>query len=266
MNVSCCVVVFLAGLTLGVSPFSIVQLLLINLVMDMFAALALATEPPRTRALRGKPVRDGDAIMTNAMWTQIFGQGLYISLVTLIILWAGPAFYGQDAGYGTVPATVIDNETLQSNKTELQIQGETVLKVHTMAFNTFMFMHFFNQFCCRKVNSYEWNMFERFFNNPLFLVVMLIQIVFFWACSYFGPMYSFAGNREMSSEEWATVILLGMTVLISCVGFKALPEKITNRIPKLVNENAGCDDNKFMKAFNKISKPEAKVTDDDGPA
>ena len=176
MNISCCLVVFLGGLTLGVSPFGLVQLLLINLVMDMFAALALATEPPRTRALRGKPVKDGDAIMTNAMWTQIFGQGVYIALVTLIILWAGPAFYNAPAGYGTAPATTIRAEPTGDDapKSLGEVQGETVLMVHTMAFNTFMFMHFFNQFCCRKVNVYEWNMFERFFNNPLFLIVMLI--------------------------------------------------------------------------------------------
>jgi hypothetical protein len=57
-----------------------------------------------------------------------------------------------------------------------------------------------------------------------------------------------------------------MTVLLTSVCFKALPEKIVNRIPKLVNEDAGCDDNKVMQAFNKVTKNEAKVADDEGPA
>jgi P-type E1-E2 ATPase len=46
INMVCVVIVFLGGATLGCSPFSVIQLLWLNLVMDIFAAISLSTEPP----------------------------------------------------------------------------------------------------------------------------------------------------------------------------------------------------------------------------
>lgn len=68
VNFSCCLVVLLSAITLGIAAFGVVQLIYINLVMDVFAALALATEPPRTMTLKYRPVKDGDAVMKKVMW------------------------------------------------------------------------------------------------------------------------------------------------------------------------------------------------------
>jgi Ca2+-transporting ATPase len=46
VNIVCLVIVFIGGATLGNSPFSIIQLLWINLIMDTFAAIGIASEPP----------------------------------------------------------------------------------------------------------------------------------------------------------------------------------------------------------------------------
>jgi P-type E1-E2 ATPase len=46
VNIVCVTIVFIGGATLGNSPFSIIQLLWINLIMDTLAAIGLASEPP----------------------------------------------------------------------------------------------------------------------------------------------------------------------------------------------------------------------------
>ena len=60
---------------LAESPFSAVQLLWINLIMDTFAAVAFATEPPNDSILT-EPLQI-DRIVTSVMWRNIIGQAVY---------------------------------------------------------------------------------------------------------------------------------------------------------------------------------------------
>ena len=46
----------------------------------------------------------------------------------------------------------------------------------TMIFNTFVFMQIFNEINARKIKDKEFNVFENFFNNPLFLVIEVVTI------------------------------------------------------------------------------------------
>lgn len=67
-------------------PFTVTQMLWVNLIMDTFAALALATEPANDAVMKDKP-RDPKAfIITKKMWYEIFGMGIifFIILVTLL--------------------------------------------------------------------------------------------------------------------------------------------------------------------------------------
>jgi magnesium-transporting ATPase (P-type) len=47
----------------------------------------------------------------------------------------------------------------------------------TFFFNTFVFLQIFNEINCRKLGCDEWNVFSKFFNNWLFLAVIIITIV-----------------------------------------------------------------------------------------
>jgi len=47
VNIATCAIVILSGLSLGRSPFNVIQLLWINLIMDILGAISLGTEPPR---------------------------------------------------------------------------------------------------------------------------------------------------------------------------------------------------------------------------
>jgi Ca2+-transporting ATPase len=56
---------------------------------------------------------------------------------------------------------------------------------YTIAFNTFIFMHLFNEINCRKVSPTEYNVFKNFFNNWMFLAVVAGTI----ALQYFFVQY-----------------------------------------------------------------------------
>jgi Ca2+ transporting ATPase len=47
---------------------------------------------------------------------------------------------------------------------------------YTMIFNTFVFMQVFNQINSRKLGENEFNVFENFFNNSLFIGIMLVTV------------------------------------------------------------------------------------------
>jgi magnesium-transporting ATPase (P-type) len=48
-------------------------MLWVNLIMDTFAALALATEPPKEEIIKGKPYTKSESIVTPVMWRNIIG-------------------------------------------------------------------------------------------------------------------------------------------------------------------------------------------------
>lgn len=77
----------LIGPFIGVNlPFTVTQMLWVNLIMDTFAALALATEPANDAVMSDKP-RDPKAfIITNEMWFSIFGVGIIFFTVLVALL------------------------------------------------------------------------------------------------------------------------------------------------------------------------------------
>lgn len=69
-------------------------MLWVNLIMDTFAALALATEPPSEELLDRKPYKRDDIIVTPVMWRNIVGQSLFQIAVLIVILFGGKAIFG----------------------------------------------------------------------------------------------------------------------------------------------------------------------------
>ena len=84
-------IIALLGPFIGVElPFTVVQMLWINLIMDTFAALALATEPPHWSVMKNKPRHPDDFILTGTMIKNIFGVGL-----SFVVFFVGFLFYLQ---------------------------------------------------------------------------------------------------------------------------------------------------------------------------
>ena len=62
---------------MGESPFSVMQLLWINLIMDILGAIALATEPPKPDTLTNREIQKDDREILPAMKRSIYTQVLY---------------------------------------------------------------------------------------------------------------------------------------------------------------------------------------------
>ena len=74
----------MVGPFIGVDlPLTVIQMLWVNLIMDTFAALALATEPPDPKVMNRPPRKNSAFIVTPAMWRGIFG-GAAVFLAALI--------------------------------------------------------------------------------------------------------------------------------------------------------------------------------------
>ncbi|MDR1562211.1 MAG: calcium-translocating P-type ATPase, PMCA-type [Dysgonamonadaceae bacterium] len=81
INVAACIIV-LTGAFIGTeSPLTVTQMLWVNLIMDTFAALALASLPPSEKVMNEKPRKTTDFIITRPMWARILGVGVFFVLL-----------------------------------------------------------------------------------------------------------------------------------------------------------------------------------------
>jgi Ca2+ transporting ATPase len=94
--------------------------------MDTFAALALATEPPKEDIIKGKPYSKNESILTTTMWRNIIGQSFFQIIVLSVFLFAGDYFMN-------IPPKVHGEPWTYENGLH-----------YTMIFNTFVFMQVFN--------------------------------------------------------------------------------------------------------------------------
>jgi len=93
VNVVAMFIVFFGSVILSDSPLNAVQMLWVNLIMDTMGALALATEPPPDSILKRKPYSKHNAIVTECMWRNVFGHGIYQITVLCILIFGGPGWF-----------------------------------------------------------------------------------------------------------------------------------------------------------------------------
>jgi Ca2+-transporting ATPase len=102
------------------SVLTAVQLLWVNLIMDTFAALALATDPPTPHILDRRPEPRSAPLINLTMWKMIIGQSIFQLVVTLVLNFAGKSIF-----------------KLHSE--------DDMERLKTTVFNTFVWMQIFNQ-------------------------------------------------------------------------------------------------------------------------
>jgi magnesium-transporting ATPase (P-type) len=97
-------IVFFGAVILKDSPLNAVQMLWVNLIMDTFAALALATEPPEDDILTRQPYLKDAPIMTAPMWRNVFGHAIYqiIVLITMVFACQGTLVSVYDSTKSTI--------------------------------------------------------------------------------------------------------------------------------------------------------------------
>jgi len=188
----------------GHSVLSAVQLLWVNLIMDTFAALALATDAPTDKILDRKPIPKSAPLITTNMWKMIIGQAIYQLVVTFTLYFAGWSILG----YSEFQGTDLEIDHLHE-------------QLNTVVFNTFVWMQIFNEFNNRRLDN-KLNIFEGVHRNPFFLVINCIMVG--------GQiMIIFVGStafqiRALNGTQWAICILCALPCLIWAVVLRCIPD------------------------------------------
>ena len=86
INVAACLIVLIGAFIGTESPLTVTQMLWVNLIMDTFAAIALASLPPSASVMSEKPRRVTDFIINTPMMKNIFGLGGFFTVLLLVIL------------------------------------------------------------------------------------------------------------------------------------------------------------------------------------
>uniref|UniRef100_A0A8C6TS15 Calcium-transporting ATPase n=1 Tax=Neogobius melanostomus TaxID=47308 RepID=A0A8C6TS15_9GOBI len=171
VNVVAVIVAFTGACITQDSPLKAVQMLWVNLIMDTFASLALATEPPTEALLLRKPYGRNNPLISLTMMKNILGHGVYQLIIIFTLLFIGERIFNIDSGR---------NAPLHSPPSEH----------YTIIFNTFVLMQLFNEINARKIHG-ERNVFDGIFRNPIFCSIVLgtfaMQIVIQWLwCLFVG--------------------------------------------------------------------------------
>jgi len=199
-----------------------VQLLWINIIMDTFAALALATDPASLSLLDRKPQKRGAPLFNVDMYKQILGQSMYQTVMILVFHFAGNAIFGYKA--------VAGNESVQINNE---------LKRDTLVFNAFVFAQIFNSINSRRIDN-KLNVFEGILRNYYFMVITFIEIAA-QVLIVFVASHAFQVTR-LNGRDWGISLGLGFVslplgALIRCIPNEPV-ERFFIKIHLLSNTNS----------------------------
>lgn len=206
MNITAVVLTFVTAVSSKTesSVLTAVQLLWVNLIMDTFAALALATDPPTTSILDRKPEPKSAPLITLTMWKMIIGQSIFQLVVTFVLYFAGKSIFSYE-----------------------DVEVDTLLQ--TAIFNTFVWMQIFNQYNNRRLDN-KFNIFEGVQRNYFFIGIQFIIIGGQIIIIEFGGK-AFSVTR-LNAREWGYSVVLGLLSLPFAVLIRLIPDEfIRKHIP-----------------------------------
>jgi len=196
VNISAIIVASVGAVWLTHSPLTAVQMLWVNLIMDSFASLALATEKPTPELLDRKPYGRNRAIISRQMWFNMIGQAVY---QLIIVLWM--LADGENVGAWEIP------KEGRSSK-----HSDPPTMHFTMLFNTFVLMQLFNELNSRKLYG-EWNVFSGIQTNNYFLVIIVGTLGAQILIVQFGGRPFNCVDGGLNLNQWLWCILLGVLSL-----------------------------------------------------
>lgn len=244
-------------------PINAIQMLWVNLIMDTFAALALATEPPSEKLLLERPYGKNESILTRGMWRNIICVAMYQVAALLVILFLRPSFFfyyesDDDEDYKCLEHWKNEKPSPDDPK-KLEHYTTCTHRVATLIFHTFVLMQVFNEIVCRRIKSDEFQIFESFFNNWRFIVILILTVVVQVALvqSELPGIKTVALNLE----QHAVALAIGINVITWALLCKLLiPETICGCVK--VDERA-MDDKEMMKSVvGRLRKRRRIITKD----
>ncbi len=199
VNVVACLIV-LSGAFLGMqSPLTVTQMLWVNLIMDTFAAMALASLPPTQSVMKEKPRSRSAFIINGSMWEFIVGTGLVFTALLFTLL-----YYLEHTDINCLA----DFRTAAMTKA---VPGLSPYEV-SFFFTTFVFLQFWNMFNARAFATGRSALHFKGCGGFLFIaaVILVGQILI---VSVGGPFFSVV---PLSIADWALII--GSTSLVLWIG------------------------------------------------
>lgn len=186
VNVSALLLV-LGGSIIGTEmPLTVTQILWVNLIMDTFAAMALASLPPSREVMKDKPRKSSDFIISKSMGRGILGCGfVFFAIMFVFLIWC------ERHGAGSI----IDVHEL------------------TLFFTTFVMLQFWNLFNAKCLGSTHSAFHNLRHDGGLLLVSLLIFIGQWLIVTFGGRMFR---TQPLSAEEW--LIITGATSVVLIAG------------------------------------------------
>lgn len=176
----------LGGSVIGTEmPLTVTQILWVNLIMDTFAALALASLPPSHEVMKEKPRKASDFIINKSVGFGILFCGIVFFLVMFALL-----VYCERRGKGGVDVHEL-----------------------TMFFTTFVMIQFWNLFNAKTLMSHH-TAFRHFLKDKGMILVLVLVLVGQWIIVTFGgEMFR---TTPLSLHEW--LLIIGSTSVVLWVG------------------------------------------------
>lgn len=198
VNVTACFLV-LSGAFMGTeSPLTVTQMLWINLIMDTFAAIALASLPPSRKVMEDKPRDRMASILNPTMRKEIFGVGFFFFFILVAML------YIFEHG---------DYSSMRDLFTNLYVGGRDGLSTYelTLLFTTFVMTHFFYLFNARAFETGESALHFKGCQGLLLIVAVIFigQI----AMVEIPLLQDFFNVCSLSLEDWIVIIIGSSLVL-----------------------------------------------------
>ena len=167
INVAACLIVLIGAFLGTESPLTVTQMLWVNLIMDTFAALALASLPPDERVMRDKPRHLNDNIVTRAMGKGIIGTG-----IAFVLLLFGLLQYFKHVDVTSIAQ--FDLRLFFANFFNFTPVHEGLTRYElTLFFSIFVFLQFWNMFNAKAFGNVQ-SAFSRLNTCKGFLWVTLI--------------------------------------------------------------------------------------------
>ena len=176
----------LGGSVIGTEmPLTVTQILWVNLIMDTFAALALASLPPSHEVMKDKPRKASDFIINKSIGFGILFCGIVFFLVMFALL-----VYCERRGKGGVDVHEL-----------------------TMFFTTFVMIQFWNLFNAKALMSHH-TAFRHFLKDKGMILVLVLVLVGQWIIVTFGgEMFR---TTPLSLHEW--MLIIGSTSVVLWAG------------------------------------------------
>ena len=211
INVVACLIVLIGAFIGTESPLTVTQMLWVNLIMDTFAAIALASLPPSASVMQEKPRRVTDFIINKPMMKNIFGLGGFFTVLLLGIL------------------IIMQHSDITSMMDFLSLQygdynGLSDYEL-SLFFTIFVMLQFWNMFNAKAFMTGK-SAFHNIKNSQGFLLIAaVIFIGQIFIVEVGGAMFNVC---HLALKDWLCIIFGTMPVMVvGEIARKANPSKIS---------------------------------------